>query len=275
MQYQIFPCKTGADAEYLVLSSGLGGHGAFWQPQIEFFQKHFHVFIYDQEGCHADSPLLKYDYTMEDLALQLFNFIQEAGIEKFHFIGHALGGFIGAELARIIRYTDISILSLTILNGWESLDPHTQKCFQTRMTLLKHVGVQAYVEAQALFLYPPAWISKNMDELKKQEQKQIQNFLPVSNVFSRLKALMEFELFDENLMVLKKIPVYLIANKDDFLVPYHQSQALANTIPNAVLHLLERGGHAATVTETEAMNQLMLSLIQSQTHLSHSVAISA
>lgn len=275
MQYQIFPCTTGVNAEYLVLSSGLGGHGSFWQPQIEFFQNYFHVFIYDQEGCHADSALLKDDYSMEDLALQLFNFIQEACIEKFHFIGHALGGFIGAELARIMRYTEITILSLTILNGWESLDAHTQKCFQTRIALLKHAGVQAYVEAQALFLYPPAWISKNIDELKKQEQKHIQNFLPSANVFTRLKALMEFEFFDENLMVLKKIPVYLIANKDDFLVPYHQSQALATTIPNAVLHLLEHGGHAATVTETETMNKLMLSLIQSQAPSPHSVAISA
>lgn len=264
MDYQIFTCNNGSEAEYLVLSSGLGGHGAFWQPQVDFFRQYFHVVIYDQDGCHADSMVLNKLYSMQDLALQLFTIIQQANIEKFHFIGHALGGFIGAELARLVRYTEISILSLTVLNGWHSLDPHTRKCFNTRIALLEHAGVEAYVEAQALFLYPPAWISENIDVLRQQEQLQIQNFPPKVNVFIRLQALMQYQLLDETLQALKKIPVYLIANQDDFLVPFHQSQALAAQLPNAVFKLIKSGGHAATVTEKDQMNHLMLSLIQNQ-----------
>ena len=47
-----------ADAPYMVLSSGLGGHASFWNPQIRVLQQHFHVVTYDQEGCHSDSALL-------------------------------------------------------------------------------------------------------------------------------------------------------------------------------------------------------------------------
>ena len=46
-----------ADAPYVVLSSGLGGHASFWNPQIRVLQQHFHVVAYDQEGCHSDSEL--------------------------------------------------------------------------------------------------------------------------------------------------------------------------------------------------------------------------
>lgn len=262
MDYEIFNCYTDPGAEYLVLSSGLGGHGAFWQPQIEFFRRYFHVFIYDQEGCHADSHILKQPYCIEDLALQLLHLLKQAKIEDFHFIGHALGGFIGAELARLITDTEMSVSSLTILNAWNRLDPHTAKCFRTRIALLKHAGVQAYVEAQALFLYPPAWISTHIDLLKQQEQSYIQHFPPTANVFTRLQALMDYELKHQTIEALQNIPVNLIAQQDDFLVPYQQSQALAAQLPHAVLKLMQTGGHAATVTEKALMNSLMWSLIK-------------
>lgn len=267
MGYQIYSCTTKKDAEYLVLSSGLGGHGVFWQPQIEFFQQHFHVMTYDQEGCHAHSDLLKQEYKMEDLALQLFNVLQETEMKKFHFVGHALGGFIGAELARIIRYSDLVMLSLTVLNGWAYLDPHTQKCFSTRISLLKNAGIQAYVEAQALFLYPPEWISKNIQILMQHEKKQMLDFPPVNNVLIRFNALMNYEMPEETCQALRKISVNFIANQDDFLVPYHQLHELSKKFPHAKSKLLVSGGHATTVTEPDVINKIIFAFIQQKNHV--------
>lgn len=266
MHYQIYPSKQQNQAEYLIFSSGLGGHGSFWQPQIEFFRQHFHVLTYDQEGCHAGATLLDRDYMMQDMALQLLGILQEIELEKFHFVGHALGGFIGAELARLIRYTDITMLSLSIINGWQTLDPHTAKCFDTRIALLKHAGGKAYIEAQALFLYPPAWISQNIEILKTAEAKQAEDFPPKHNVHMRLKALMHYEMSEETQMILRKIPLHLIANKDDFLVPFHQSQQLKDQFDHATLTLMERGGHASTVTEKDQINEVIFKFIASQSN---------
>ena len=49
MNVQIFLSHI-EDADYVVLSSGLGGHAQFWQPQIQDLQTKFHVLTYDQEG---------------------------------------------------------------------------------------------------------------------------------------------------------------------------------------------------------------------------------
>ena len=54
MNYQLYPAFN-ASQEYVVFSSGLGGHGQFWQPQIAAFQQAYNVLIYDHEGCHADN----------------------------------------------------------------------------------------------------------------------------------------------------------------------------------------------------------------------------
>ena len=68
-----------------------------------------------------------------------------------HFVGHALGGLVGLELA--LRRPD-RVRSLTIVNGWAAAHAHTKRCFEMRLALLKHEGPAAYVRAQPIFLYP-------------------------------------------------------------------------------------------------------------------------
>ena len=257
MHYQVFPSQK-LSAEYIILSAGLGGHGQFWTPQIKALQQHFHVVIYDQEGCHKNAAILAENYSMSHLAQQVMDLLSILNIQEFHFVGHALGGFIGAELAVLLEKSEKTMLSLTVINGWAQLDPHTQKCFNTRITLLQYAGVEAYVRAQALFLYPPAWISAYSSDLEIQENKQIEQFPPLLNVFTRLNALMSYKITTETISSLNKIPMYLIVTEDDFLVPYKQSYQLKQLFPDAELDVLPHGAHAVTVTQPEIFNQLLL-----------------
>ena len=98
MSLFIYPAAR-ADAPYIVLSSGLGGHASFWNPQIEVLQQDFHVVTYDQEGCHSDSELLPTPYSIDHMARQILDLLISHNIREFHFIGHALGGQIGIQLA--------------------------------------------------------------------------------------------------------------------------------------------------------------------------------
>ena len=77
-----------------------------------------------------------------------------------HFVGHALGGLAGLDLA--VRRPD-RLRSLTVVNGWAAAHAHTRRCFEMRLALLKHEGPAAYVRAQPIFLYPADWLAKNAD----------------------------------------------------------------------------------------------------------------
>lgn len=250
-----------ADAPYVVLSSGLGGHASFWKPQIEALQQYFHVVSYDQEGCHADSELLPTPYSVDHMARQILDLLISHDIHEFHFIGHALGGHIGMQLATYQVEKKFRLLSLTMLNAWGELDAHTQKCFQARTSLLLNSGAEAYVRAQALFLYPPHWISTHIDPLTEAENKQLLDFPPIQNVLARIQAVQAFQLEEVHRQALKNLPVHLIANRDDFLVPYQRSQQLQQCLPHSHLSLLDTGAHASTVTETDQVNQLILSFL--------------
>ena len=252
-----------AHAPYVVLSSGLGGHASFWNPQIKALQQNFHVVTYDQEGCHADSELLPKPYSVDHMARQILDLLISHDIHEFHFIGHALGGHIGMQLAIYQTEKGVKLLSLTMLNGWGELDTHTQKCFQARTSLLLNGGAEAYVRAQALFLYPPHWISTHIDPLTEAENKQLLDFPPIQNVLARLQAVQAFKLEKAHQQALKDVPVHLIANQDDFLVPCQRSQQLQQLLPHSQLSLFATGAHASTVTETAQINQNILQFLKS------------
>ncbi|MBI1450664.1 MULTISPECIES: pyrimidine utilization protein D [Acinetobacter] len=263
MHYQIHRCMLNPHADYVVFSSGLGGHGAFWQPQINAFQQHFHVVLYDQEGCHAGATHLPQEYSMQLMAEQLLNILLDTEISTFHFIGHALGGHIGIELARLItqQKLPLTMKSLTPINAWNELDPHTQKCFQARISLLKNSGAEAYVRAQALFLYPPQWISIHIEQLTQAENAQLSQFPPHENILARLNALQQFKVGHAHVEALAHIRMHYVANQDDFLVPVQKSADLKQQIGHGQLSIFAQGAHASTHTQTAQINQALLDFL--------------
>ncbi|MEB4800953.1 pyrimidine utilization protein D [Acinetobacter soli] len=260
MYYQVYPNIT-KEADYVVLASGLGGHASFWQPQIQALQAYFHVVVYDQEGCHADSAALPKDYSFFNLAEQLEQLLCHLQIKRFHFIGHALGGFIGVEWAYRFAQTSAQMLSLSLINAWQSLDAHTRRCFTTRRTLLEQAGAEAYLHAQALFLYPPTWISSHSAMLIEQEAKLQQDFPPHGNVLARLNALMHYVLDKPRCAALDSLPILLLCNQDDMLVPYTQSLQLYRALGHAELVILPQGGHACTVTQAGQVNTCLIEFL--------------
>lgn len=258
MSYQIISTTNPDQAEYIVLSSGLGGHGSFWSPQVDAFRTNFNILIYDHEGCHADTELLSQDYSMTDMAAQLLDILQKEDIRQPHVLGHALGALIGAEMATQAHHYGIQIKSLGFINAWDQLDPHTQKCFQARIELLKSSGNEAYVRAQALFLYPASYISENIEEITRQENTFLQGFPPAHNVLSRLKALQNFKIEALHTAALQQTDLYFIANRDDFLVPVRKSKDLQLKLGHGHLYEMDYGAHASTVTATDQLNQIVL-----------------
>lgn len=269
MSYYIQVCSNNPDADYVVLSSGLGGHASFWKPQIELLSQYFHVLSYDQEGCHADSQYLSENYSFKNLAQQIFDILQQEKVSKLHFIGHAIGSFIGAELAILCQNqsdndaSSIEILSLTCINAWNELDPHTAKCFAARVNLLKQSGAEAYVGAQALFLYPPAWISEHHQKITEAENLQLQNFPPIKNVLARIQATQLFKVNEQHRQALENVALNFIANTDDFLVPVHKSTDLMKNLGHGTLNILNSGAHASTLTETNLVNEIFIKFYQS------------
>jgi aminoacrylate hydrolase len=259
MHYDIVG-RTDDKASTVVLSAGLGGLGHFWRPQIEALAARHRVIVYDQRGTGANSGALPDGYSIAHMADDVVEVLDDAGVESCHFAGHALGGLVGLELAG--RHPS-RLASLVLVNAWARVDSHTRRCFDARIALLKHVGVEAYVRAQPIFLYPAAWLSEHEEIVRKEEAMGVTHFQGADNLMKRLSALLAFDATSGLGSI--RIPSFIAAARDDVLVPFTRSQQLAAGLSMGTLWLTAEGGHAFTVTDPVPFNAALLEFLAQQT----------
>ncbi|WP_277975670.1 pyrimidine utilization protein D [Pantoea endophytica] len=244
---------TAEDAPTLVLASGLGGVAGFWQPQLAALTPHYRVVTYDQRGTGRSADTLPDGYSMTMMAAELAETLEQHGIQHYDIIGHALGGLIGLQLALDFPQR---VGRVVVINGWLSLDAHTQRCFQVRQDLLMNVGVEAFVRAQPLFLYPAEWLARNQERINAEDAHHVAHFQGMENLLRRLHALKSAD-FRAHVVRISQ-PVLAICSQDDLLVPWSCSPQLAQALPNGSLIEMAWGGHAMSVTDADNFNALLL-----------------
>ncbi|SFB31026.1 aminoacrylate hydrolase [Rhizobium sp. NFR07] len=249
---------TDPAAPTIILSSGLGGSGAYWAPQIEALASDFRIVTYDHRGCGRSGGEVPEDGGISAMADDVLEIADTLGLEHFSFMGHALGGLIGLDIA--LRRPDM-IEKLILINAWSKADPHSGRCFDTRIALLENTGVEAFIRAQPLFLYPAIWMAENAARLAEEEQHGLRHFQGRENILRRITALRAFDI--EARLGEVAVPALVIATKDDLLVPYSRSLHLAEKLPGAELALFEFGAHAVNVVTPAPFNESMLRFLRS------------
>jgi pimeloyl-ACP methyl ester carboxylesterase len=85
----------------LVLVHGFLGSSKMWKPQIDFFKDHFRIITPDLPGF-GKSNKAKSHNSIQSIANLLINCLEEKKINKFHLLGHSMGGMIVQEMAKKI-----------------------------------------------------------------------------------------------------------------------------------------------------------------------------
>ena len=257
MHYEVHG-QAREDRGTVLLSSGLGGAGAFWQPQLARLCERCRVVTYDQRGTGQSAGPLPDPYSVGSMADDVIEILDALGIGHCHFVGHALGGLIGLDLA-LRRPARVG--SLVLVNAWAEGNPHTMRCFDVRKDLLR-IGPEAYVRAQPLFLYPAPWLAQNAPRLAHEHEHAVAHFQGTETLLRRIAALLAFDVAHR----LGEIgcPTLVMAARDDMLVPWTASEALAAGIPGARLSVVAEGGHGCTVTEADAFNATLCGFLAEQ-----------
>ncbi|MDD1500706.1 pyrimidine utilization protein D [Agrobacterium sp. CNPSo 3708] len=249
--------RQDADAPTIILSSGLGGSASYWAPQLAALSDDYRIVSYDHRGCGRTGGEVPADGGIAAMADDVLEIAEQLGLTRFDFMGHALGGLIGLDLA--LRKPGI-IGKLVLINAWSKADPHSGRCFDVRIELLEKSGVPAFVKAQPLFLYPAVWMSENAERLEAEERHAIHHFQGHANILRRIAALRAFDV--DNRLQDIKTETLVIATRDDLLVPYTRSIRLAEGLSNSQLQLVDFGAHAFNVTAPDAFNAAILRFLR-------------
>ncbi|EPH6760650.1 pyrimidine utilization protein D [Cronobacter dublinensis] len=240
-------------APVVVMIAGLGGLGGYWLAQQSALGQAYQTVVYDQRGTGENPDALPEGYTLADMARELHQALVIHGVQRYAVLGHALGGLVGMELA--LAFPE-AVSALVIVNGWLSLSAWTRRCFGARERLLLDSGPAAYIAAQPLFLYPPAWAEENQPRLEAEEALHNAHFQGTENLLRRLWALKSADYRESAPRI--TTPVQLICARDDLLVPWTCSQALQAALPHSRLSVMETGAHACNVAAAPLFNSLLL-----------------
>ncbi|MFC0204485.1 pyrimidine utilization protein D [Novosphingobium soli] len=244
-------------APTLILSSGLGGAGAYWTANLAALAAEYRVVTYDQRGTGASAAAPAGETSVADMAQDVVALMDALGIDRAHFIGHALGGMIGIEAALLSGRID----RLVVVNGWRTLSPHTARCFDARLAILRGAGVEPFLRAQPLFLYPPDWIAAHDADLEAALAHHLASFPGVDTMEKRIAAVRAWSPSPDRLSALRSVLV--VATRDDVLVPYSAALDLAEGFPAADVATFAWGGHACNVTDPHGFNRLVLGFLGS------------
>ncbi|TKB87564.1 MAG: alpha/beta fold hydrolase, partial [Mesorhizobium sp.] len=81
----------------LMLSNSIATTLRMWDMQVDELSKHFRVLRYDFRG-HGGSGVPAGAYSLDRLGRDVIELLDALGIERVHFLGLSLGGFVGQWL---------------------------------------------------------------------------------------------------------------------------------------------------------------------------------
>lgn len=82
----------------LVLVHGFMSGRQYWNRQIEQLQNDFEIIAFDNQGYGDKTDLPGHD-SIERFAADILQQLEALGVERFHLLGHSMGGMIAQEIA--------------------------------------------------------------------------------------------------------------------------------------------------------------------------------
>ncbi len=236
----------------LVLVHGFLGSSEIWSPQKEFLSRYFRVISPALPGF-GESHKAKSQNSIHKMAQINLEILKEMNIEKFHLLGHSMGGMIVQEMAKIsgdkisklIFYATGSIGDIP--GRFESLSVSRQR--------LKKDGIKKTVKR-----VPKKWFVKE-DKAKyfylcENAAKEIVE----EAADNALLAMMNWSGY-ENLKNIHNETLIIWGDKD-ISYNFEQVETLKKNIPNNDLIIFKGCSHNVHLEEPEKFNNTIKNFLK-------------
>tara|TARA_B100000029_G_scaffold159301_1_gene154966 strand:+ start:3027 stop:3782 length:756 start_codon:yes stop_codon:yes gene_type:complete len=236
----------------LVLVHGFLGSSIMWKPQIDFFKDHFRVITPDLPGF-GKSNKAKLHSNIKSISNFLSDCLEEKKINKFHLLGHSMGGMIVQEMAK--RYgNNISKLICYSTGPRGEMPGRFETVDETRENL-KTKGLEI--------------IAKNIAKTWFVEEDKAKYF----NVCIEAGKQASMKAVDSSLIAFKnwnevdtlkniKNETLIIWGDKDKSYNFEQIQTLEKNIENSKLVIIKNCAHNAHLEKIEQFNKIVFDFIK-------------
>jgi pimeloyl-ACP methyl ester carboxylesterase len=232
--------RYGNGGEPLVFVHGYTGDITDWRHQIEPFSKDYQVLIFDNRGHgKSEAPTDRSAYSIEQMADDAEALAAEVGFERYHLLGHSMGGAIVQEIAlrspgRLLSLTLEDTSPLFDLSGNEMLS----KLSAARNQIAETQGMGALARWKSPFPTPP--------HLPEERVAETAERLGRMSVDAFIGAQAALNAWTGTLGRLASIvaPTLAIVGDMDFAPLVHAAKEMAKAIPGATHEVIPESGHS-------------------------------
>ena len=232
-------------APVLVLPCSLGTTRVLWDPQLAAFTRSFRVLRYEHRG-HGETPAVPGAYTMEELARDALELLDELGLERVSWCGISLGGMVGMWLgANSAERLTALVLACT------SAHVPAPAAYAERAQLVRERGIEPVADAVVSRWLTPA----APPELRARLRATLVS-TSREGYAGCCDAVAGWDFRDELPRV--SVPTLVIAASGDEATPRADTDLLAELIPGAGQVELGGAAHLANLERPEAFSEAVL-----------------
>jgi len=249
----------GSGEETILFSHGLLWSSEMFRHQITELSKHFQVVAYDHRG-QGKTPVTKSGYDMGTLSEDVLDLLDYLQIDKVHFVGLSMGGFVGMRLAA--RHPD-RIQSLVLLETSAQEEPaenvpkYKMLGWVARLLSIRLVAGRVMpIMFGDTFLTDPS----REDDRKFWKKQLLQNHRV--GIHRALGGVVNREAVVDLLPSIQCPTLIMVGDEDKATVP-QKSELMHEKIPDSQLKIIPHAGHTSSVEQPEVVTTNILDFLQS------------
>lgn len=237
--------------EVILLVHGITTYSFIWNGVFRSLSNNYDVIAVDLLGCGNSDKPLDVSYSLTSHAEILKEFVNILDIERFHFVGHDLGGGIGQIFA--VNNSEM-LYDLTLINSVGYDFWPVQPITAMRTPIIRNLLMSTFDLGMFMVL-----IKRGLYHKEKLTQELMDTFNKPLQSSEGKKAFMHFArcLNNKNLtdivdqLKVLKMPVLIIRGDGDLYLRAAISEQLHKDIPDSRLEQIATGGHFVQVDEPD------------------------
>jgi 3-oxoadipate enol-lactonase len=242
--------KGNPDGPVVVFVNGLLTDTSSWNGHLAFFGERYRCLVYDCRGQgQSDKPDHPYELRLHTSDLTAL--VEQAGVERAHFVGLSNGG--AAVLDYAADHPDRAI-SVVASGAYASIDTILRVKLTSWVKAMECGGSPLRFDVATPWVWGATFLEKNYEALVPYREKGAN--MPIEWAMNLIKGAMVHDIREKLPRI--QAPVLAIVGDEDVLTPLKLSREIVESVPNGRLHLMENIGHAAALEDIEAWSRVVL-----------------
>lgn len=239
-----------SDAPVLVLSNSLGTRMAMWEAQVPAFSERFRVLRYDSRG-HGASDAPPGAYGLDRLGRDVVELLDALGLDRVAFCGLSLGGMVGQWMG--MRAPE-RLTRLVLANTSGFMGPPS--AWDARIAAALSQGMAPLAAASVARWFTPDFAARDPQAVAAIEDGLMRT--SPQGYAGCCAAIRDMDL--RRVASLIPTPALVISGTADPATPPDHGEALATTLPDARLTLLD-AAHLSNVEQPAAFTAAVLGFL--------------